>query len=620
MKFEELRSSEQKRLLEAWDDAYYNLDAPLVSDKYYDYCLGYYNNHSKEKYNSSLGTANSTFTKYQHLIPVLSLAKINTLEGFKKYGVKYNYNTIIEPKIDGLTVVYYPDGTLVSRGDGHTGEILENAKYIPFLPKNNIGKPIRMEVFIKKTVFDLYFQSSNKNARNTAAGILRRKTYTNDVKFLSYYAYNILGSNDSEEEQLKILADNNFSIVPYHKVFLKSNYLDKFNTLQDFCKDIDAPTDGAVIKCNNPDIVKSLGNGTAHHPDNMVAFKFESQIATTQLKDIEWSRGRTVFTPVAIFEPVVLGGSVIQKASLHNLNIIKKLNIKKHSKLCVTLKNEIIPQIISTENSVFNTNIDIPIECPYCHEKLIVNDSQELECQNKNCSYLITSDLNRLVSKEALNIVGISEAKCKKLSDYMISKSYTSAFDLFNLTIKELSEALQCSLSSATIMYNSIFKSSKKVEPAKFLYACNINNLGLNTAKDIMKYFDGNINKFFSSFGEEALKINGIGDIVSRNICEKLDYIKEKATLFDFIEVKAVDKNSKNNCKNFVITGTLSKTRQYYEDIITNHGYNFQKSITKATDYLICGENAGSKKDKALKMGITILTEEELMDMLKEAD
>lgn len=614
IKFEDLKSPEQKRLLEAWDDAYYNLDSPLVSDEYYDYCLSYYNSHAKTKYTSLLGKASNSFEKYNHLYPVLSLAKITTKNGYTEYGSKFKYNVVIEPKIDGLTVVYYPDGKMVSRGNGHVGEILINANSIAGLPKP-LDKPVRMEVCIDKDVYTT-IPNATKNPRNLAAGILRRKTQTEDVKYLIYYAYNILGSEMSEENQLITLKQKGFNVVDYVKLASEEQYNNFFDKLLSLSESCLAPTDGIVIKCNLPEIALNAG-ATSHHPNNMVAFKFVSQIATTQLKNIEWSRGRTVFTPVAIFDPVVLGGSVVQKASLHNLNIIKKLDIRKHSKLCVTLKNEIIPQIISTENNVFNTNIDIPTECPYCHEKLVINESQELECQNKNCSYLIISDLNRLVSKEALDIVGISEAKCKKLSSYMINKSYTSAFDLFNLTIQELSKALECSFSSATIIYNSILKSSKDVEPAKFLYACNINGLGLNTAKDIMKYFNEDINKFLSNFKEEALKIDGIGDITAKNINEKLEYIKAKALMFSF-KTKPVVNNELD--KKFVITGTLSKTRQYYEDIITKHGYTFQKSITKATNYLVCGENAGSKKDKALKMGITILTEQELMNILKEVD
>lgn len=617
-KFEKLKAAEQIRLLKLWDDAYYNQDNPLVTDEEYDYCVAYYNTkHPDKKYTSSLGDSSDSFKKFTHQYPVLSLAKITTKEGYDEYGKKFDYNVVVEPKIDGLTVVYYPDGTLVSRGNGHVGEILPNAKFIMGLPKP-LDKPVRMEVCIDKDVY-VTIPGANKNARNLAAGILRRKTQTEEIKYLTYYAYNILGSDLSEENQLVTLRQNGFKIVDYIK--LDSNerynsYFESLSTLSDTCL---APTDGIVIKSNLPELANSMGM-TAHHPNNMVAFKFESQIAETTLTGIEWSMGRTTFTPVAVFNPVILGGSTVQKASLHNLNIINKLGLKIGSKVCVTLKNEIIPQIISCNNSADSICITVPEVCPYCGEKLCINSSEELECQNEECPHLLLNDIERLVSKEAMDINGISEAKAVDIYNYMMSKKMGHfAFNLYNFNVNNIQEALSCSYYSASIFYNAIQKTKINVDPARFLYACNVPNLGLNTAKDIMKFFDYDIQKFLNEFQDKALEINGIGEIIKNSIANRLYYISRCSLMIDSFKAPETI-NKKSAAKNFVITGTLKEPRKYYENLITEHGHVFQKSITKTTDYLVCGEKAGSKKAKAEKMGITILTEEELINKLKEGD
>ena len=258
--------------------------------------------------------------------------------------------------------------------------------------------------------------------------------------------------------------------------------------------------------------------------------------------------------------------------------------------------------------------------CPYCGEKLCINSSEELECQIEECPHLLLNDIERLISKEAMDINGISEAKAVDIYNYMMSKNMgRAAFNLYNFNVSNIQDALSCSYSSASIFYNAIQKTRINVDPARFLYACNIPNLGLNTAKDIMKFFDYDIQKFLDEFQDKALEINGIGEVIKNSIANKLYYIYRCSLMIDFFKVPEII-NKKSVAKNFVITGTLKEPRKYYEDLIISHGHVFQKSITKTTDYLVCGEKAGSKKAKAEKMGITILTEEELVNKLKEGD
>lgn len=608
--FSKMNLSSQKKTLQLWDIYYYEKDNPLVPDEVYDQCLILYNKLSKIPYESSLGKASSKFKKYTHEYPALSLKKITNQEEYNEIVEKFGSDILIEPKIDGLTVVYYPDGSLVSRGDGSVGEVLPNAKFIPRMPKP-LKHPVRMEVCIDKDVFEAHFSDSKKNPRNTAAGILRRIDYTDDVKYLTYYAYNIMGSELSEEDQIALLKENGFKVIDYVHLFKKEDYLNFYSSLYNIVQDSIAPTDGCCIKCNNPKIAKNMGS-TAHHPNNAVAYKFVSEVSSSKLLDIEWSRGRTTYTPVAIFEPVILGGNKIQRASLHNLNIINKLGIKIGCGVNVTLKNEIIPQIISTfiDEDIQVSNIKIPEFCPECHSKLIINKSQELECINPKCNYRIYDDLKRLVSKQALDINGISDANITKLGDYLI-KNNTELFSVFSIKLLSqdtLKVALKCTDYMANKLSGAISFSFNNIDSASFLYACNIPLLGKNTAKDIMKFYNDDINDFIKKFEYDGKHINGIGEIVYKSILDNMDIIKRNLVYISSFKKKE-KKVILDKVYKIAITGKLSKPRKYYQEKIEQMGHIFSSSITKDVDYLICGENAGSKKEKSSKYGIYIVDE-----------
>lgn len=617
--FTNAKSSEQKRLLQLWDKYYYEEDDPLISDETYDACLKIYNQSTKHApYESSLGKASPNFEKFTHTYPILSLAKINTQEAYEKMPEKLGDDIIIEPKIDGLTVVYYPDGNLVSRGDGHIGEVLPNAKYIPGLPKP-LKKPVRMEVCIDEHIFKQYFFDSNKNPRNTAAGILRRKEYTDDVKFLTYYAYNILGSHLSEENQLITLRQNGFKIVEYWRFNSKEKFKDFYPKLHEVPDNTLAPTDGCCIKCNNPSIALDMGS-TAHHPNNMIAYKFPTETVSSKLIDVEWSRGRTTFTPVAIFESVTLGGNKIQRASLHNLKIMRQLDIKIGCHVDVTLKNEIIPQIVSTsvKNETEIKEVFIPKKCPDCNADLVINDSQELECVNKKCPHLIYDNLKRLVSKQALDITGISDANIKLLGDFFIEENIEnlSAFTIKIFERSMLKKALGCTDYMVEKLIRSISSSFKEVDPASYLYACNIPLLGKNTAKDIMKHYGGNINDFIKKFEYDGKHIDGIGDTIYQSIIDNMDIIKDNLIFISSFKKKE-EKSADFKVLKIAITGKLSQSRKYYQDEIEKMGHIFKTSVTKDLDYLICGEDAGSKKEKALNYGIAVITENEFSELIR---
>ena len=613
--FKVLSKDTMEKQLKEWDIAYYEKDAPLISDEDYDLCVAYYKEFTKEQYNSSLGMASDAFKKYKHPYQVASLNKINTKSQYLAAVKKFDNSIIIEPKLDGLTVVYYPDGKLVSRGDGFYGEILPYAHLIPNLPKP-LNKPVRMEVFMNKSVYDIYFKDSGKNSRNVVAGILRRKEYTDDIKFLNYNAYNILDSDDkSEYQQLVILRLNNFNIVD----FMTINNYDAaeriYDSLESYSKDRDVPTDGIVIKYNAARGLAKYGV-TAHHPNNMIAYKFQSLVKETTLKDIRWSRGKSKLTPVAIFDSVELGSNTITAASLHNLNIMNKLNVKIGSKIMVTLKNEIIPQIISSNGE--GTDIVIPTECPVCGHKLEINDSQELICPNKNCSMNTISILKRMCSDDGLGIIGLGPKNIQIIYDKYSDILDKNPFDLLHMTPNMLKEAGFTDYTAMNLNMN-IISGFSKADLAHILSSCNIKGLGLNKAKKIAAHFK-NPDDFIKNFKIKGIDIDSVGEVLYSTILDNMELIKTAAEYITF-EDSDSDNHEKEyritEPKIFAITGTLSRSKSDVARILEHNGHQYSASVTKKVNYLVVGDDPGKDKtDKAKKYNIPMINEERLKEML----
>lgn len=615
LSFQNMKQIDQRKLLQEWDRCYYEEDSPLVNDATYDQCVSYYNEKYEKKYTSSLGNTSDAFKKYNHSYPVLSLNKINTKEAYEETTKKYDYNVLIQPKIDGLTVVYYPDGKLVSRGNGHEGEILPFASKIPNLPKPLNDAPVRMEVFISKENFAQHFSDSNKNSRNVAAGILRRKEYTKDIEYLSYRAYNVLGLDDkSELEQIMILKFNKFNTVEFLLINNKETAENAYRGLQDYASNQEYDTDGIVIKYNKAGALKELG-ATSHHPNNMVAYKFQSLVKETVLKDIRWSPGRNKLTPVAIFDPVVLGGSTVTQASVHNLNIINKLKLKIGAKIMVTLKNEIIPQIIECFNED-TSDIIVPQKCPYCSSSLIINSTQELVCTNPSCSMLHLDSMEKIASKQGLDIKGLSNATIEKLYNVLKKKGSFSAFQFLNVTVNELKESGLTDYMAVKI-YNTIQASKKNVQVHHFLYACNIPGLGYNTAKTIMKKYNNDIDRFITDFSKNGRDIEGVGEILYSSIVNNIDILQGNMKFIDSFKEPEIIKYPDVTLLKVAISGTLSHPRNYYQDLLESKGHTFSSSVTKDTDYLVAGESTGSKIEKAKKYGVKIITESELLELIK---
>jgi len=750
-KFKKASANQQRQMLKTWDIEYYNNDAPTITDEEYDMCLAFFNNKPgiKNKYVSSLGAANDGSIKFEHPYPVLSLEKIVTKADFIKAAAEFDNNVVIEPKLDGLTIVYYPDGKIVSRGNGQIGEILNADRDIPGLPAP-YSLPIRLEAVITKSNFEKYFREDSQKPRNLAAGILRRKLKSQeeidaipkgqvakiaaelkkrekaleDIKHITFYAYNILGADDmSEEQQMAKLKELGFEVPVVQIIKGEAELSAAFDNMETWSKAQDYDTDGAVIKANISKKEKDFGS-TAHHPNNAFAFKFVSMTAETILKKIRWSLGYDKLTPVAQFDDVVLGGSVVLQASLHNLNIMEQLKVKLGSKISVTLKNEIIPQVIECDGQ--GTEIEIPATCPACGSTLIINDTKELVCTNPACKAKFLDTMSRIAGKNGLNIEGMSVEildaiyRICKRDGLELSTPYAllnidketlkKAFDLVHITKTRLvakrlkalqdeeagespeifegnlfadfseeeilanirNEAKLFGLSAvdddkrvrdiiaanmeyeafeelvteadlkdtaviherplAAKLMGEIQRKKKEVMPANFLFSCNVPELGINTAKLILKHFK-DLEDFLAHWttpdvdkdnnpAPKGMTIDGIGDVTYEYIRQGLELIKANMSYVESFApntyyVSEEDKEKEAAKLKICISGKLSKPKAYYEKLIVESGNTYLSSVTKDLDYLVSLEKGTSKVVKAQKYGITILDEDGLMKLLE---
>ena len=607
--FSKLSQKEKFNQLRKWDIEYYEQDNPSVSDEIYDACLREYNGKYKKKYVSALGSNSSIFEKYEHQYPVLSLDKVTDRDNFEdRIQNTFGYNSIAQPKLDGLTVVYYPDGKLVSRGNGHIGEVLPFANKVMNLPPP-LDYPIRMEAVITKEDYENNFKDSSKNPRNLVAGILRRKDYTDDIKFVEFYAYNILGADHlSQLQQLDYLLSKGFKIPETYYITNEGSMKYIFRKMEEWSKEQEYVTDGVVIKSNLPKNAKDYGS-TSHHPNNAFAYKFVSKVAETILRNIEWSRVRNKLTPVAIFDPVELNGSTVTRASLHNMNIIKKLNVKIGSKVGVTLKNEIIPQIIYSDEK--GEDIVAPTICPCCGKHLFINDSLEIICDNPGCSMYLESTMNRIVSKSGLDIRGLSE---KTIDKIMETSVISNPFEILSDSYTKLSDA-GLSDNQALLVAIRIETAKEKTNPANFLYACNIPHVGFNTAKNIFKRFK-TFDNFLDNWATDGINIDGIGDETYAEIKYYLPYIKKCAEYISSFEEPKEEKVVATK-GTIVITGKLSIPKDSFRELIEKAGYGYSDNITKETTYLIADDINGnsSKLKKAREKGIKIITEDEFFNL-----
>ena len=651
-----------KNKIEKYNNFYYNEDNPIISDMEYDGLLRKLKEMEKE-YPALLeiddsptekigGTASNKFSKVEHKVPMLSLSNtynIAEIEDFDKrvkkiinFSEKIEY--ILELKLDGLSIsLIYENGNLaraVTRGDGKIGEdVTENIMEIESIPKK-LKEPISLEVRGEIILPIKNFNKINEereengeevfaNPRNAAAGTIRQLDSTIVSKRgLDCYLYYLVNAENygikTHLESIKFIEKLGFKTT---KVFEK--YSD-FKTLEKSIEKwrtkrekLDYETDGLVIKINDFSFYETLGY-TTKSPRWAIAYKFPAEQVKTRLLDVTFQVGRTgVVTPVAELEAVNLSGSVVKRASLHNFDEIRRKDIKIGDNVIVEKAAEIIPQVV---NVVFDDRkgtekeIKEPESCPACGTKLVKEEGLvALKCLNPHCPEKIKREISYFVSRDAMNISGLGEKIVEKFIELEKIKTVVDIYFLENYR-NELENLEKMGKKSVENLLNSI-NESKNQDFSKVLYALGIPFVGKFNANLLSKTFK-DIDVLKEKSVEELLEVKGIGDkaaiavntfLNNENNWKIITELKEIGLKFKFEEDELKEvKDNPIKGKNFLATGKLQKyKRNEIKDIILEKGGNYLSAVSKNLDFLIAGEKAGSKLEKAQNLGIRILSEDD---------
>ncbi|WP_412031387.1 NAD-dependent DNA ligase LigA [Metamycoplasma buccale] len=648
--------------IEEWDNAYYNLDKPIVSDEIYDkriielqkletkyanyFSFDELNNSPTQKINAK---ASDIFKKVTHNSPMLSLNKAYTLEEIQKFinnihKITNEYSFFIEPKIDGLSIsVKYQNGKLlqaITRGDGIIGEdVTNNIREIDSIPKtisyyNDLE--VRGEIYLELDKFEklnMMLAKENKpllaNPRNAAAGTLRQLD-ANIVKErkLSAFLYQIVNPENHNiktmNEVFNFLNALGFQTTKDSKVVKNieeiKNYIDNFKHIK---KTLNYETDGVVIKLNELKYYKTLGS-TVKFPHSAIAYKYEPNAIATTIKNIFITVGRTgLVTYNAELEPVQLSGSTISFATLNNFQYINDLKIEIGDLVYIKKAGEIIPCVIGLVNKkTKNSNFKKIEICPFCHNKL--EDSKtmlEQYCVNETCPEILRKKLIHFASKDAMEFDSLGEKNINIFINNNLIKTIEDFFRLKNRK-NEILKIERFGHKSIMNILSSIEKSySNSLE--KLIFGFSIKHIGTKIA-----YFLAEKIELLSNFLEfnydDLLKYNEIGEKIVDSLKKWVSDKKNIETVKNLLEMRldlkfiSSRKTEKFSQMIFVITGTLSQPRSYFENLIKENGGNISNSISSKTSYLLVGIDAGNKLSKAKALNINIINESEFYELLKK--
>ncbi len=639
---------------------YYVNDNPTISDYEYDKLFAELKqieaDHPElitpDSPTQRVGSVSEKFLPFTHTHRLYSLDNTYNYEDLKSWyeKIKKEYGNdvelVCELKIDGLAIALtYENGIFtrgVTRGDGITGEeITQNLKTIKAIPlklKDNVSLDVRGEIYMPKSSFEKLnaenLENGEKlfaNPRNAAAGSLRQLDSTITAKRdLSMFTYTLVAdglknSPKTHYESIMYMKEQGFKVNPNIKLCKNADEAIAY------CKewenkrfDLDYATDGVVIKVNKIAIQEDLGF-TSRAPKWATAFKFPPEEISTVVESIELGVGKTgAITPVANFKPVQLAGSTVSRATLHNFDEIKRLDIRIGDTVLIKKAAEIIPKVIKvvdTPNHDTLPKYEPPTICPVCGEPLVTPEGEvNLYCTNPDCAGQIKAKIEFWASKDAMDIDSLGPSIIEQLFDKNMVKTPA---DLYKLSVQDFMKLDLVKEKSATNLYNSI-QETKNRPLKRFITALNIKNIGKETA-DILAGEFGTLENLVNADLERLKELNGIGEITAIEIknffdSEKnINLLKELASLGVKPEAAEQAKSDKLKNKTFVLTGTLQNmTRNQAGDIIKLHGGQTSSSVSKNTSYVLAGENAGSKLDKAQALGITILTEDDFLEMIKE--
>ena len=645
------RMKELIPVLQKAGKAYYQEDREIMSNFEYDKLYDELETLEKEtgitlagSHTVSVGyEALEELPKEAHETPMLSLDKTKDVEALRAFiGDR---KTLLSWKLDGLTIVLtYGDGKLqkaVTRGNGVVGEVITNNarvfKNIPLQISFKGDLVLRGEAIITYSDFKKINEeiedvdAKYKNPRNLCSGSVRQ--LNNEItarRNVHFYAFSLVRAQgvdfrNSREQQFLWLKDQGFDVVEYRMV--TRDTLDE--AMEYFSGQVvknDFPSDGLVALYDDIAYGDSLGT-TAKFPRNSYAFKWKDEVRETTLKEIEWSPSRTgLINPVAIFEPVELEGTTVSRASVHNISIMKELQLGIGDKIQVYKANMIIPQI--AENLTRSGNLEIPDTCPVCGKEarvLKTNEVESLYCMNPDCQAKKIKSFTLFVSRDAMNIDGLSEATLEKFILKGFIKDFGDIFEIGRYR-EEIVNMDGFGEKSFDNLMASLERARHTTLP-RLLYSLGIANIGLANAKVICKEFDYDLEKMIHATGEEISSIEGIGPVIAQSFTAYFadeENMRKLRHLLSHLELEEVKQENRLTLegKQFVITGSVEHfaNRAQLKEYIEQRGGKVTGSVTSKTDYLINNDvtSNSSKNKKARELEIPILSEEDFLHMAEE--
>lgn len=639
------------------NDRYYNHDDPVISDYEYDAMLRDLENLEAEfpelvKPDSPTrrvgGSRGEKFSPVVHRVPMESLHDSFSADEIRDFDrrvreVVKNPSYVVEPKIDGLSVsCEYRNGVFVrgsTRGDGTTGEdVTENLMTVKSLPKRLKNAPdfleVRGEVYMSAATFEkLVAQQENngekpfKNPRNAAAGSLRQKdSKITAGRSLDIFVFNIQSVEGFEltthVQSLDYLTELGFPTASYPCFDSIEEVLDEIRRIDEHRGELPCDIDGAVVKVNNLADRTLLGS-TAKFPRWAEAYKYPPEEKETELIDIEINVGRTgAITPVGIFKPVLLAGTTVSRATLHNEDFIRELGVSIGDTVKIRKAGEIIPEVLSVVHHIDGAPVyTLPEICPSCGSHLVKEEGEAAtRCTNTDCPAQLLRHLIHFVSRDAMDIDGLGPALLEQLLNADLITSFS---DLYRLKAEDVAQLERMGEKSAANLINAIEK-SKSAEIYRLVYALGIRHIGEKAAKLLCGHFLS-IEKLFEADKDEIAAIDGYGEIMAQSV---YDYFRLEGTAHLIgqlkalgVQMKPMEKKETTGGfvgKTFVLTGTLpTMSRKEASLLIEQNGGKTSSSVSKKTDFVLAGEDAGSKLTKAQSLGVRIISEAELLDMIE---
>lgn len=651
------RAEELRSQLNYHSKRYYEMDAPEIEDYEYDMMLRELEK-LEEKFPKLItpdspthrvgGKADGQFTPVEHVVPMESLQDAFSFEEVYAFDKRVRAVIkdpiyIVEPKIDGLSVsLEYENGLLIrgsTRGDGRTGEdVTTNLKTVRSIPLR-IDTPlplleVRGEVYMPKNVFTLLTQEQElngektfKNPRNAAAGSLRQKNPKITAKRkLDIFLFNIQQINGKEltghKESLDYIGELGFNTVPFYTCCDSiEKAIEEIEKIGNMRGSLPFDIDGAVIKVDSFSQREQLGS-TSKFPKWAVAFKYPPEEKETTLTDIEINVGRTgVLTPTAVFEPILLAGTTVSRATLHNQDFINEKGISIGDRIVVRKAGDIIPEVLSVsyhnpENEVYR----IPEICPSCGGKVTKEEGEvALRCCNPDCPNQLLRNLIHFCSRDAMDIEGMGSAVLKVFVEKGLVKT---AADIFTLDKDKIAQIDRMGEKSAENLILAAEK-AKSNDLSKLIFALGIRHIGQKAGKLLSDKF-GSMQKLMNAKSEEIAEIEGFGQIMAESVTDFFAH-PESRELIDKLEKLGVNMTGEETVKEnrfegkvFVLTGTLTSfKRSEASKIIESLGGKTSSSVSKKTDFVLAGEDAGSKLKKANELGITVISEDDFSEMIK---